>query len=499
MYMIGIDIGTTNTKAGVFDVHGKEIAVASKPTHSYTHADGYAYYDPEEMWAAVAELVRDATATIDASQVACIGITSMAESGLLIDRRTGEVKSPFMPWFDTCSQPQSDWIAERSDKLDRFRKSGLHNSFKLGLAKILWIKERFPEALRDTVWISAAGYIAYRLSGHMAFDYTLAARTYAFRIDTKQWDADWLRSLDLDATLFPEARPSGEIIGQVHQEAARQTGLFAGVPVAIGGHDHVCAALAVGAIKPGIVYDSMGTAETLVGTFEERKLTEEDFAAGISFGCHIAGGRMFWMGGNSASGGSIEWLRGQLGGTSPLEYAEILSLLDSAKSLLPTGILYYPYLSGSGAPYPDAKAKAAFIGLAKEHGKADLLYAVLEGTAYQLETIRRKAERIAGHAIDTLSVVGGGRRIRQWLQVKADITNCRLELPDINEATMLGAAMAAGIGCGVYGTAEEAAAAIKLERAQTVEPNASMHRKYQHFFEAGYEQLQEPLRAFYRA
>src|SRR5690606_8409590 len=132
--------GTTNTKAGVFRTNGETIAVASRPTRSYTHEDGYAYYDPEEMWSTVAELIREATASLDRSQqIQCIGITSMAESGLLLDRQTGEPRSPFMPWFDTCSQPQSEWIAQQCDKRERFRKSGLHNSFKLGLAKLLWI------------------------------------------------------------------------------------------------------------------------------------------------------------------------------------------------------------------------------------------------------------------------------------------------------------------------------------------------------------------------
>ena len=153
------------------------------------------------------------------------------------------------------------------------------------------------------------GSIAYRLSGALAFDYSLAARTYAFRINQKKWDADWLKEFGLHDSLFPDALPAGTVIGKVGREAAQQTGLREGVPVVIGGHNHVCAALAVGAIRPGTVYDSMGTAETLIGTMEEKELGEREFRSGLPFGCHIAPGRYFWMGGNPASGGSVEWLR----------------------------------------------------------------------------------------------------------------------------------------------------------------------------------------------
>lgn len=495
MYIIGIDLGTTNFKAGVYRTDGTNVAVASRPTPTHQHREGYAYYDPEEMWSLVSELLQEAMAVDPQGKIACIGITSMAESGVLLNRQTGKAQSIFMPWFDTCSQPQAERISASADLFERFTRSGLHNSFKLGMSKLLWLKDHQPDSLEDAVWISASGYIAYRLTGQFAVDYTLAARTYAFRIDTKAWDHDWIESFGLSADLFPDAYPSGAVIGEVHAEAAGVTGLTAGVPVGIGGHDHVCAALAVGAIQPEHVYDSMGTAETLVGSFEERALSRADYEAGLSFGVHIAPGKFFWMGGNSASGGSMEWLRGQLG-DPPLPYEVILGLLENIEPG-PSGILYYPYLSGSGAPMPDSKAKAAWIGLSKEHGRKELIQSVLEGTAYQLEAIRRCAELVSGRSIGTMRVVGGGTRIAAWLQIKADITSCRLELPPIQEATMLGAAMAAGIGAGVYASAETAAEAVSGSTSKWVEPDEERHAKYKRLYEEGYAALQEALRGVY--
>jgi sugar (pentulose or hexulose) kinase len=495
--LLGIDIGTTNSKAGLFDTSGRQIAVASRPTRSYQSAKGNHYYDPEEMWETIASAIREVTAQADGRKVAAIGIASMAESGLLVDRQSGKPRSTFMPWFDTCSTPQAERISRESDSFERFTASGLHNSFKLGLAKLLWLKENEPEAFNGSVWLSASGYIAYRLCGTMAFDYSLAARTYAFRVDRKAWDAEWLQHFGLDVSIFPEPLPSGTVLGMVSEDTAASLGLSSDSAVSIAGHDHVAASLSVGSIVPGVVYDSMGTAETLVGTLEEKPLGREEFAAGLSFGCHVAKDRYFWMGGNAASGGSVEWLRGQLG-EEPISYELLLSLLADCKPG-PTGILYFPYLSGSSAPMPEPKARGAFIGLTKSHGRGELIKAVLEGTGYQLEWIRESAQQITGRSIERLLVVGGGTRNPHWLQVKADITGCTLDIPPISEATLLGAALAAGVGSGVYGTAEEAAASVSRENGYTITADAGRNSEYRKLYEAGYVPLQAPLRQYYKS
>lgn len=494
--LLGIDMGTTNSKAGLFDMEGRELAVASRPTPTRQDEAGRSYYDPEEMWSTIASAIREVSAKAGDRPISAVGIASAAESGILLDRATGKPRSRFMPWFDTCSQPQSERIRDEADPFERFSASGLHNSFKIGLAKLLWLKEHQPEAIGGSVWLSASGYIAYRLCSVFATDYSLAARTFAFRIDSKVWDAEWIRHFGLPENIFPEAVPSGTILGRVTADVAAGVGLSAETTVAIAGHDHVVASLSVGSIVPGVVYDSMGTAETLVGTMEERALGREEFEAGISFGCHVAPERYFWMGGNSMSGGSVEWVRAQLG-DEPLPYPQLLALLDAARPG-PTGILYFPYLAGSGAPMPQSAVRGAFIGLGKEHGRGELIKSVLEGTAYQLEFIRRSAESIARQSIGRLLVVGGGTRNPHWLQIKADVTGCTLDLPPVEEATLLGAALAAGYGRGSFATVEEAAGAVARTGTRTVEPDAARRDAYAALYERGFIGLQQPLRRYFQ-
>ncbi len=495
MYLLGVDVGTTHCKAGLFAADGVTIRLASRPTATRQTASGRSFYDPDELWATVAAAIGEATGVVDPARIAVAGLTSMAESGLLVDRATGVPRSEIIPWFDLASTPQAARIAREAASLERFQRTGLRPSFKFGLAKLLWLRDRDPEAHRGAIWLSVADYIAYRLTGNMATDYSLAARTFAFRIDTRNWDEDWIRFWGFDPALFPPARPSGDVIGRVHATAGAATGLAPGTPVAIGGHDHLCAAVAVGAHRPPVVFDSMGTAESLLGTLPRQELGVAEFESGLSYGRHVVGDRYYWLGGLAAAGGSIEWMRRQLA-EPPLQYEQIQALLHEAGEGA-TGILYFPYLSGSGTPWTDPAVQAAFVGLRAAHRRADLLKAVLEGTAFEIEAIRRAGEQVAGAMIDQVLAVGGGTRIGPWMQIKADVSGCRYHIVSVDEAAVLGAAMVAGVGCGLFTDGEQAAAALARHRTTTVLPDRGRHATYRRLYEQGYLPLQTPLRQYH--
>ena len=188
MYLIGVDIGTTHCKTGLFGAGGAVIKIASSATPSRRDVAGHAFYDPDELWATGAAAIGEVSTAVDPALIAVVGLSSMAESGLLLDRATGVPRSHIVPWFDPASTPQAATIARESEPFERFHRTGLRSSFKYGLAKLLWIREQHPTAHHGSVWLSVADYIAYRLTGQMATDYSLAARTFAFRIDTLNWD-----------------------------------------------------------------------------------------------------------------------------------------------------------------------------------------------------------------------------------------------------------------------------------------------------------------------
>jgi len=226
---------------------------------------------------------------------------------------------------------------------------------------------------------------------------------------------------------------------------------------------------------------------------------------------------MFWMGGHSSSGGAVEWMRALIGGGESAGYDDLMGLLKEAAPG-PTGILFFPYLSGSGAPYPNPAATASFTGLTARHGRGELLKAVLEGNAYQLELMRRTAESVCGQPIAGMRVVGGGTKNSVWLQIKADVSGIPLTVPSAAEATLLGAALTAGVAVSAYDSFQAAARAVlssghctpepfhmcapnseshttyephrahvpNTESHRTYEPHPERHRAYRRWFEEGF-------------
>ena len=259
------------------------------------------------------------------------------------------------------------------------------------------------------------------------------------------------------------------------------------MPVAVCGHDHVCASLAAGVVKPGTVFNSMGTAEAIMGVLPARPLTAADHQSGFAFGCHTAPGLLYWLGGISASGGSLEWLRGLLG-ERPLSYRGMAALLAAAGEA-PTGILYFPYLAGRGSPHSDMLVRGALVGLAAAHGRPHLVKAALEGVCYEMASILRAAAAVTGRPVERVLTVGGGTRLPAWLQIKADVTGCTVEARGLPEPTLLGAALAAGAGAGLYAGIAEAAAAVRPAAVKLVEPDPARHQAYRRLFETGFEPM----------
>ncbi len=509
--LLALDLGSTHLKAGVFTADGQLLGASSQINRLHPDPYGGQVYHPLELFRSTIIIIEDTLTkarnlTGKDISLSGIGIASMAESGLLVDASSGAERTPILPWFDQRANLQAQQLKQASDEAERFLSRGVRSTFKCSLAKLMWIKANQPGVLDGARWLGVAEYLAYRLTGEMFTDYSRAGRTYAFRIDEKEWDRDWLRSLGLPEDVFPEALPSGDLIGRVQPsnfEAGEEGGepcefahrrfsddfpfckqYLPGVPVVIAGHDHVCGSLAAASLSGGIstalVFDSIGTAESLVGVFPVRTLTHDDYQAGFSYGVHPAPGYLYWMGGLSTSGGSLEWLRSILG--EPILSYEEIDCLVAGFAGMPGDIQYLPYLAGRGAPHTNPQQRGALMGLSASHTRADLLRAVLEGVAFEVESIRRAAQSMTNAPIDQLAVAGGGAKNVRWMQMRANITGCHIRVLPQSETTLLGAAILAGLGTGIYADLSDAGAAIQNEDGVILEPDTAIHALYQERF-----------------
>jgi xylulokinase len=492
--LIGLDMGSTNVKAVVYEPDGRTVAQASVPTVTHYPRPTWAFFKPDELWSSAAKVIREATARIDdPRRIAGIAVASMAEAGVPLDSH-GEPTYDAIAWFDRRTIPQRDWLGRQIGEDVLFARTGLSLQPIWSLCKLLWIKENEPEAWSRSVrWLNVADFIAYRLSGEAATDWSLASRTLAFDIRRRTWDRDILQSAGVPDSILAPAVPSGTCIGAVTPGAAAATGLPEGTVVATGGHDHVCGALAAGVVERGQILDSMGTAEALFVALDAPLSNPDLGRLGYTQGAHVAAGSYYVNGGVYTSGASVQWLRNALGVDHDALVAEAET--TPAGSL---GATFIPHLRLANAPNVDARARAAFVGLTSDATRGTLARAVLEGLAYEG---RATLEPLLGFAdlesTPPIAVIGGGAKNDLLLRIKASVMKTTLHLLDVEEGTALGAAILGGLGAGVYRDIPDALSTIR-RRPRLVEPEPDAAVFYDAYFHDVYQHLYEALRPLNR-
>ena len=307
-------------------------------------------------------------------------------------------------------------------------------------AKILWVKQHQPDLYRQVKkFLCAKDFVAFKLTGRCATDYSDASGSNLFDLTRRAWSADLIDAIGLDAETLPEIHASTDILGEVTREASEATGLKAGTPVVIGGGDGACATAGAGVIAPGDAYCNIGSSAWIsfastAPLFDPQQRT---------FTFHHLHPRLFTpMGTMQAAGGARDWLAQLIGDVSDEELAQVAPGCD--------GALFLPYLIGERSPWWNPQARGAFIGLTMNHSRAALARAALEGVAFNLRLILDALES-QGAALPAIRLIGGGAQSPVWQQILADVFARPIHLLDLkSEASSWGAAVAGGIGVGVY-------------------------------------------------
>ena len=489
-YLLGIDVGTTNTKAVLYDLAGQMRAVASAPTPVTEEGAGRATHDPEALYQTTVAVIRQAVAGVeDPACVRGLAVSSMAESGVPLDAQ-GRPLYPVIVWHDIRTIPYQAWWSETAGDERLYAITGLQPGHIYSLNKILWLRDHEPAAYaRLHSWLSVSDYVAYRLSGMLAMSYPQACRTLAFDLHTGDWSPELLNAAGVPASVFPPALPSGQALGPLRAEAAAACGLSRHTLVSVGGHDHICAAVASGVISPGAMLVSSGTVEAALGVLERPRTEPAVLALGLHCGMHAVPGRYYLIGGILGAGPLLSWLVQELL-QKPLddEGYRALSEAAAASPRGARGLFLLPYLGGAGAPRRAPQATGAYLGLRLHHTRADLVRAAFEGLGYELRHLVECFRPLMPAREAPLRTVGGGARNPFWLQLRADMTGRTVEVPAGTERAALGAALLGGLGAGLYDNIEAAAAAA-YRAEQTFHPNPEAYREYSAWYEETYRGL----------
>jgi xylulokinase len=431
----------------------------------------------------------------DAGQVASVAVASMGEAAVPLDAQ-GRPTYQAIAWFDQRTQPQVEWLTQTIGKDRLFELTGLSLQPIFGLCKLLWFKEHQPEAFDRTVrWLNMADYIAFRLCGVQATDYSLASRTLALDLRRLQWAEALIREVGLLPSLFAPLTPSGTLLGKVTPASAAATGLPPTASVSAGGQDHVCGALAVGVVRPGAMLNSMGTAEAIFIPLEQPILDPEMGRQGYTQGVHVAGGHYYVLGGQYTSGASVEWWR------EVVEGVDYTTLIAEAGDVSPgsLGVCFLPHLRLANSPYDDPKGRGAFIGLNADAKRGTLFRAILEGLAYESRHSLEVLLTYPGVApLKHIYAIGGATRNPLLMQIKASVMNQAMTVLEVAEGVSLGAAVLGGLGAGIY--PDVPAMLAQLDYTQTeVQPAADQVELYDSYFRQVYRKIYLALRPLHHA
>lgn len=471
--LIGLDIGTSTTKALLLDTDKGVIGSVTADYPLYSPHPGWSEQEPEDMWQATITAILGLLEkfNVDPQAIKGIGLSGQMHSSVFLDSSC-EVIRPAILWNDTRTSAQCRYIIENVDP--DLLVSEVCNPVLEGftLPKVLWLREHEPENFRKLRHlVLPKDYVRFRLTGNLNMEVSDAAGMLMMNVREKMWSEPVLASLGLSSEILPPIIDSTEVGGTLSEVAASLTGLPAGIPVVGGGADNACGAVGSGVVKEGRGMVSLGSSGVLLAHLKEPKLITRGTVHMFN---SCVPNQFYMMGVMLAAGLSLSWLRDQLG-REQYTYSTMTELAENAQPGS-KGLLFLPYLTGERTPHGDANARGTFVGISSTHGKAELIRAVLEGVAFGL-CDSLELLRAAGWNGTAIRALGGGARSPLWKGIIASATGLALEEINIDEGPALGAAILAGVGAGIYQDVAEASdSTIKV--IGVVEPNQEWRKIY---------------------
>ena len=458
---IGLDAGTSLTKAAIFDLQGNQLGEAQRRTTVHRPHTGWSELDPRECWNAtldvIGRVVRESG--VDATRIKAIGVTA-AMVGAWVTDGEGNALRPGITWEDSRAQALiEDHIARDPGFMKKvFMSSGSVMQQGCTLPVLAWLAAHERELIaRARHVLSYKDFLRLRLTGKVATDRTEASVIPgSARLRTRSSEMISLFGLANHAALLPPVRESESFAGGLKVEVAGMLGLPAGLPVAVGAGDVAATVIGAGGLAAGTATAVLGTT-CMVGVVHDRPVFEP---ADMGLLFTLPGERWYRAMVNVAGTLNLDWAFSALA-PDIADKPERFALLDDMLRATPpgaNGLTYLPYLSESGiiAPRVDPAARAQFAGLSPRHDRACLFRAVLEGVAFAMRDL-----------FDTLSfdgdrvlLTGGGAQNPLWVQMICDLIGTPVEVPDGSQFGARGAALLAATAAGSFATINAASASV---------------------------------------
>lgn len=473
--LLGLDLGTTTTRALLFDLSGRPIAEAYRELRIVHPKPGWAEYDPAVCWQATIEVIGQVLRQRDVSpgDVRAVGLTGLLHALVPVDA-AGNPLARAMLWMDHRCAQQAAWLASEWGDLVQCATGHRIVTTTCSAPKLRWLVEHDPELIAQTAkFLPVKDFVRLKLTGEIATDPSDAAGTMLLDTRTGDWCASLLAAIGVPVEKLPPIRGSAEVAGGVTPGAAAMTGLLPGTPVVLGGGDTTTTRIGANAAGTGRACLYLGT------------------AAWVAAPQRLAGKLVA----TATTGAALRWLVELLGGSQPDAPSVAYRALMAQATAAPPGgggLIFLPHLMGERGPVYNPDAKGVLFGLTLAHGRAEVARAVLEGCAFHIRSI---LDQLTGEPLEELTLVGGGAKSPLWCQIFADVTGADVLVPAVAEAGALGAAILAGVGIGVYASVAKAAAEL-VRIAARHRPDAAKRRLYDEIYEV-YTSLESRMTEMY--
>ncbi|MGN8844142.1 FGGY-family carbohydrate kinase [Niallia sp. HCP3S3_B10] len=440
-----MDLGTTNCKVALFELPSLTLThLYRAPTPKIVSDTDETDFDTKAIWSLIQTGINNVTSNLwNKELVKGISIASVGESGVLVNNE-GKVIGPSIAWFDKRGEEFLQPLLLKDLAYETYRITGIPPHTNYSLAKILYIKNKYKEANdKEVQWLSLANYFGFLLTGNRGMEASLASRTLAYNIQRKEWSKEILSTFHVDPAIFPEVHESGDIIGQLTEEAAIDLGLDQSTVVTVAGHDHMVGSLAVDLKESSELLNSTGTTEGLLFTHKNPILSDESFQYKISNGHYVQNPLYSYFSSLPAAGYAIEWLRKIVKMEEENEFTGMLSDLEETYrnhfQTLPF-LLFIPHLRGSGPPVRSSLSKGLVYGITDKTTSQDLFYGLFIGLCFELKNLLHHFRVLVEIESPVMKVIGPAAHNPLWLQLKADILGCEIQAYPIKEAVVKGAA-----------------------------------------------------------
>jgi len=470
--LVGVDVGSSGSKAVAIDIAGRVLGSGSKSYTTRYPKPGWAEQDPEDWYQGACSAIRGCLAEggLDGERVAAAAFAGPAHNAAILNGK-GQVLRPVLHWSDLRSSSQAVRL-ERESGQQIFELSGQRVNPVWTLPQLLWIREYEPENWNRIARIQITkDYVRLRFTGIYATDPYDAVGTMLCRLKDSRWSAELCALIGLDPRLLPPIGANDELAGRIGKAAARDSGLLAGTPVGMGAGDSPAEALGVGVVEPGQGTIKLGTAgiATLVTPRplpDRRTLTYP----------HLLKNGGFTIGATNSGTATFRWFRENF--FPGLGFDELVELAASAPPGS-EGLIFHPYLMGERTPYWDPALRGDFIGIGHHHTPSHFARAIMEGVAYSLRECAETVDSLGVASVER-KLLGGGSRSELWGQILADVLGRPLVKPAVEDAAF-GAALLAGISVGLFpGWAEAVRSCVRDIR--TFEPDEKTKALYQAYF-----------------